>query len=214
MEPLWLWGLALLAAGWVGWHVYRRPSPLAGLPPHFTVVDIETTGLSSECDAIIELAAIKVRLGEEHPYATHAALVNPGRALPAEITRLTGITEDMLAERRGIREETAALLDFVGDDTLVFYYASFDMQFLRRAAGAIGRTIGNPVLDAVPIARRAFPRAPNHKLTTLSALMGHSTDGAHRALHDCIATLRVIQHARAREAAKAQTCMAQKSMRR
>ena len=201
MNRLWLGGVVALALAGGAWLVRRRrPSPLDQLPAHFTVVDIETTGLSAERDEIIELAAIKVRLGEEHPYATHAALVQPGRPLTAEITRLTGITDAMLAGRRGIGEELAALLDFVGNDTLVFYYASFDLQFLRRAARALGRDIGNPVLDAVPMARRAFPRAPDYRLTTLSGLLGHSTEGAHRALHDCIATLRVIQYARAREA--------------
>jgi DNA polymerase III epsilon subunit family exonuclease len=180
------------------WVYRRRSSSGVRLPQHFVVVDIETTGLSSHDDAIIEIAAIKVRLNEEHHYAAHAALVDPGREVPPVVTRLTGITTDMVRGRRGINEEMAAFLDFVGNDPLVFYYAAFDLRFLRKAASAIGREIRNPVLDAVPIAMRAFPQAPDHKLTTLTALMGLSTEGAHRALHDCMATLRVIQYALAR----------------
>ena len=201
---------ALFSSGWTGFAaaaiglalfllILRRPSPVSRLPAHFVVVDIETTGLSANTESIIEIAAIKVRLDEANHYAAHAALVDPGREVPPIITQLTGITSDMVRGRRGIDEEIQAFLDFVGPDPLVFYFAEFDMKFLRKAARAVGRAINNPVIDAVPIAHRAFPRAPDHKLTTLANLMGLSNDGAHRALHDCLTTLRLIQYARAKE---------------
>jgi DNA polymerase III epsilon subunit family exonuclease len=200
-----------LSEGWMGWVAafvvlfilyvsYRRySSPLRRIPSHFIVVDIETTGLCPDTDAIIEIAAIKVRLNDKNHYATHAALVDPGREVPSVTAQLTGITTEMVKGRRSINEEILDFLQFIGREPLVFYHPEFDLKFLRQAALKVGREIENPILDAVPIALRAFPRAPDHRLTTLAGLMGESADGAHRALHDCIMTLRVIQYARARE---------------
>jgi DNA polymerase-3 subunit epsilon len=196
MKVLLLAGLMLI----IGlWFYRRRAVPPVRLPPHFVVVDIETTGLSAEADAIIEIAAIKVRLDEQSHYASHAALVDPGRSIPAEVTRLTGISTEMVQGRRGIDAEIAVFLDFVGDAPLVFYYADFDMRFLRKAAEAIGRTLPNRIIDVLPLAQWSFPRAPDHRLSTLAAFVGHPDTVAHRALHDCITTLRVIQYARAKE---------------
>ena len=55
-------------------------------------VDVETTGIDPEFDRIIEIGAFRPETGE-----VFRMLVNPGRPLPARITELTGITEDMLA---------------------------------------------------------------------------------------------------------------------
>ncbi|MFM7650532.1 MAG: exonuclease domain-containing protein, partial [Acidimicrobiaceae bacterium] len=60
----------------------------------FCVLDLETTGGSSEFEAITEIGAVKYRGGEE--IGRFATLVNPLRAIPPFITVLTGITDSMV----------------------------------------------------------------------------------------------------------------------
>jgi DNA polymerase-3 subunit epsilon len=61
------------------------------LPRTYVALDLETTGLNPDKDAIIEVGAVKFRDGEIVEEFT--TLVNPGRPIPPEITMITGITD-------------------------------------------------------------------------------------------------------------------------
>lgn len=159
----------------------------------FVVVDLETTGIDPAADAITEIGAVKVRGGEV--VGEFATLIDPGRPIPARISRITGITDAMVRGRPGIEPVLSAFLEFAGSSVLVAHNARFDMGFLRAAAVAAG--IPWPrfqVVDTVPLARRLVPReeAPNHKLATLAALFSASTTPEHRALADARATVDVL----------------------
>ena len=167
------------------------------LPETFIVVDIETTGLDADFAHIIEIAAIKVRKGSDQ-HETLTALVNPDIKIPKKITKITGITQEMI-DKDG--EEPASVinefLDYFDDHRLVFYNAPFDMKFLRKAAAQVGRTINNPVSDALKMARNAFPGRKSYKLSDLAKDAGLNTANAHRALADCEMTLIVYAGAAA-----------------
>ena len=166
----------------------------------FVVVDLETTGGPPGADAITEIGAVRVRGGAVE--SEMSTLVNPGRAIPAQITVLTGITNAMVASAPPVGEALTAFLAWArldGESTvLVAHNARFDVGHLRGAARALGLGWSEPtVLDTLGLARRAWSRAdvPDHKLGTLAALVGSPIRPAHRALGDARATVDVLHAA-------------------
>ena len=166
----------------------------------FVVVDLETTGGAPGARSVTEIGAVKVRGGQV--LAEFSTLVNPGVAIPAQITMLTGITNAMVAGAPGVRTCVEAFLDWadlLADDVvLVAHNARFDVGHLRGAAAALGLEWSEPrVLDTLALARKAWTRSevPNHKLGTLAAFVGSQTRPTHRALDDARATVDVLHAA-------------------
>jgi DNA polymerase III epsilon subunit family exonuclease len=164
----------------------KQRIPETYLPDSFIVIDLETTGLKPEHDEIIEIAAIKHTKGEINNQFIQG-LVKPRQKIPAKITKITGITQEMV-DRDGETLEKAFhdLLEFIGDLRLVTFNAEFDMAFLQAAAETLGRPrLINPVSCALKMARRAFPKRKGFKLVDLAS-DGQIADGnqAHRALED------------------------------
>ena len=167
-----------------------------GLPLYevtFVVVDLETTGGRAGVDQITEIGAVKVRGGQV--LGEFQTLVNPGVAVRARITVLTGITNAMVLPAPPISEVLPSFLEFVTGAVLVAHNAPFDIGFLRAAARATGHPWpGNQVVDTVRLARAVVTRdeAPNHKLSTLAALFRTEVSPDHRALSDARATVDVL----------------------
>ncbi len=161
-------------------------APLSGVA--FCVLDLETTGGSPQSDAITEIGAVKVRGGE--PLGTFQTLVNPGRAIPPEITVLTGITHAMVYRAPRIEEVLGTFVDFIGDAVVVAHNARFDVGFLQAALAREQRApLGNVVVDTVALARRLLrDEVPNCKLGTLADRLGLPHRPSHRALDDALAT--------------------------
>ena len=160
----------------------------------FCVVDLETTGGSSEFEAITEIGAVKYRGGEE--IGRFATLVNPQRAIPSFITVLTGITDSMVASAPTIDETLEPLLEFIGDSVLVAHNARFDVGFVNAALVRAGRErLSNRVLDTVGLARRLVGAdVDNCKLATLAASLGLAHQPSHRAINDVLATGDLLHH--------------------
>ncbi len=158
---------------------------LALLPRQFIVLDLETTGLSSEINEIIEIGAIRAKLDDDR-HATFQALVKPDRKVPRKITQMTGITQEMI-DQGGLplAEALRQFVEFIGDLPIVTFNADFDMAFLQSAARKHGIKITNSYTCALKRARRAWPGLPSYRLADL-AKMGHlSEEDTHRALGDC-----------------------------
>lgn len=166
-------------------------TPLAGVT--FVVLDLETTGGSpTEC-RITEIGAVKVRGGEV--LGEFQTLVNPGEAIPAFISVLTGITDPMVASAPSIEAAMPAFLEFIADAVLVAHNARFDITFLKVNCERLGLPWpGNRVLDTVHLARQLVTRdeAPNHKLSSLARVFSTRVTPDHRALHDAQATVDVL----------------------
>ncbi|MGX8705186.1 MAG: type I-E CRISPR-associated endoribonuclease Cas2e [bacterium] len=162
-----------------------------GCPMNFTVVDIETTGLNVEEDAIIEIAAMRVRNLE--PEETFSALIRTDHPLPEAAMKLTGLSSEQLLEQGlPLREGLMRLVAFVGDDTLVIHNAPFDVAFLRESlAREHLPPLQNRSLDTCMLARKAFLKVPNYKLSTLAEHFGVGQPVSHRALPDCQTVLGV-----------------------
>lgn len=159
----------------------------------YVVFDLETTGISTMRDAIIEISALRVRKGViEGEYST---LVDPGRPIPPGATAVNGITDAMVAGAPKLAEAMEGFLEFIERDILVGHNIhSFDMVFIRNAAkSALGKEITNDYIDTLPMARRILPGLRHHKLTDVSQYFHIATEGAHRAFNDCVMNQRCYE---------------------
>ncbi|MDD3393066.1 MAG: PolC-type DNA polymerase III [Anaerotignum sp.] len=153
----------------------------------FVVFDIETTGLSKEVEMITEIGAVKLQNGEI--IDRFSTFVNPGKPISAEITKLTGITDEMVADAPKIQAILPQFLKFSKDAVLVAHNASFDMGFIRIAAERYcNLEVENTVLDTLELARALLPKLSKHKLNILCEYLNISLVGHHRAVNDAEAT--------------------------
>ncbi|MEO8517577.1 MAG: DEDD exonuclease domain-containing protein [Dermatophilaceae bacterium] len=159
----------------------------------FVVVDLETTGGSPTAASITEVGAVKICGGEV--LGEFQTLVNPAAPIPAFISVLTGITDQMVADSPRIESVLPAFLEFARGSVLVAHNAPFDISFLKAAAAHTGHVWpAFRVVDTAHLARQlvSSDEAPNRKLGTLAALFGAATTPDHRALHDAQATVDVL----------------------
>ncbi|MCL3818436.1 DEDD exonuclease domain-containing protein [Aeromicrobium wangtongii] len=160
----------------------------------FCVVDLETTGGSAaKGSKITEIGAVKVRGGEV--LGEFQSLVNPDELIPAFITVLTGITDQMVVHAPRIAEVLPSFLEFARGTVLVAHNAPFDVGFLKHDARVLGIPWpGFETLDTAVLARRVLSReeVPNCKLSTLAAAFSATTTPNHRALSDARATVDVL----------------------
>lgn len=162
-----------------------------GTPLHettFCVLDLETTGGNRSDDMITEIGVVKVRGGE--CLGTFHTLVNPGRAIPPQITVLTGLTDAVVYRAPRIETVLGSLVDFLGDAVFVAHNASFDLAFVRAALARDDRAEYHPtVVDTAMLARRLLrDEVPNCKLSTLASRFRLDHTPNHRALDDALAT--------------------------
>lgn len=162
-----------------------------GTPLHevtFCVIDLETTGTNRNDDMITEVGAVKMRGGE--CLGTFHTLVNPGRAIPPQITVLTGLTDAVVARAPRIDGVLGSLIEFVGDAVIVGHNVGFDIGFLRAACLRADRSpLEATVVDTVALARRLVrDEVPDCKLATLASRFRLEHRPSHRALDDALAT--------------------------
>ncbi len=154
----------------------------------FCVLDLETTGGHRTDDTITEIGAVKYRGGER--LGTFQTMVNPGRAIPPEITVLTGITQAMVMRAPRIETVLPTFLEFLGDAVVVGHNVSFDMAFLNAALQRSGRPrLSDRPIDTLALARRLLvDEVPNCRLGTLATRLRLPNQPTHRALDDALAT--------------------------
>ncbi len=152
----------------------------------FVVIDVETTGLYPGRGArVIEVGA--VGLSDMEIKGEYASLINAGRKVPADITKINGITTEMLAGMPGPGTVWPSFMDFIGGSTLVAHNASFDMSFIRHELSRLGLRISNKTICSLEFGKKIIPGLPNYKLETLAKyLLGGLPQGMtlHRALPD------------------------------
>lgn len=146
------------------------------------VLDTETTGFNPASCSLLEIAAIRMRGGET--IAEFQTYVDPGHAIPTEITELTGITQDDVTGAPNPREAVRALAEFAGGCNLIAHNASFDQGFIMRQANP-GELPGQ-WNDTLSLSQIVLPRLKSHRLLDLAAAFGLATP-THRAMDDTVA---------------------------
>ena len=154
------------------------------------VFDIETTGFSSKNDKIIEIGAVKLKDGEI--VDSFSTFVDPKVNIPYKITELTSITQNMVNGQPTIDEVLPKFMEFVGDSVLVAHNAAFDVGFIKKNLMDMGKTLKNPVMDTVPLARYLYPDLKKVKLNLVAKHLGISLENHHRAVDDAKATAEIL----------------------
>jgi DNA polymerase-3 subunit epsilon/ATP-dependent DNA helicase DinG len=150
-------------------------------------IDIETTGLDPQKDAIIEIGA--VRFNEQRIEDEWSTLINPGRHIPENITQLTGIDDAMVRNAPRLADVLEDLEAFVGDLPVLGQNVRFDLGFLQKQ-----RVLAlNPVLDTYELASVLLPTASRYNLGALGQLLGIPLPADHRALDDARVTQAVYE---------------------
>ena len=145
-------------------------------------VDLETTGLDSTRDEIIEIGAVRIKDGVI--IDEFSTLIDPGRSLPTLITSLTGLRDDDLLGAPKLPTVLPQLLAFVGNSPLLGHNVRFDAGFLHRQ-GILQNSL---LVDTYELASVLLPRAPRYNLTSLTSMFDFDIGSAHRALYDAKAT--------------------------
>ncbi len=148
----------------------------------YVAFDIETTGLSKSFEKITEIGAVKI-VGDS-VVDVFQTLVNPEKPISEEITKLTGITDAMVADEETIDVVLPKFLEFVGDCPLVAHNADFDIGFIRFQAQTLGISYDPAYLDTLSFSRALLPELKNHRLNTVARELGVRLFNHHRASDD------------------------------
>ena len=152
----------------------------------YAVVDIETTGGRKGLHAITEIAVVRVR--NQKIIDEWSTLVNPERPIPAFITRLTGISNQMVATAPVFQEVADQLDAQLQDAIFVAHNVGFDYGFIKAAYERMNRPFKKPKFCTVRNARKTFPGLESYALGKLTRHFEIDLDNAHRALSDARAT--------------------------
>ena len=150
----------------------------------YVAFDLETTGLSSQKDEIIEIGAVRMQGGKE--LDRFQTFVNPRRRLEQKIVELTGITDAMLADAPSIETVLPEFLEFVGDRVLVAHNADFDTGFIREACRKQGLPYGFTSVDTLILSQNLLPHLNKFKLDVVSNALSLPDFNHHRAGDDAV----------------------------
>lgn len=170
----------------------QKGKSLLELPDDYTIVDIETTGLSLKYSEIIEVALIKIR--NNQIAEKFESLVKPATAVNDVIIKLTGISNDMLINAPSINLIVEQIKDFIGTDIVIAHNANFDINFLYDSfLNHLNVELSNDFVDTLRISRKAFSEYPKHTLSYLCDNIPIAKGGMHRAMCDCLVTFELYK---------------------
>ena len=157
----------------------------------FVVFDLETFGLNSHKNEIIEIGAIKLK--GTRIIDTFSSFVNPNKIIPKKISELTHITQDMVDNAPTIEGVLPKFLEFTKDAVMVAHNSAFDMGFIRREAKKyLGIDYKPAVIDTLQMARDLYPDLKGYNLDRLNKTFKLSLENHHRAIDDAQSTAKLF----------------------
>jgi DNA polymerase-3 subunit alpha (Gram-positive type) len=148
----------------------------------FVALDIETTGLDSINNEIIEIGAVKIQ--GRRVIDTFHSFVSPVHPIPPHITELTGIRQDMTDGAPEIGQVLPQFFAFCGNAALAAHNASFDLGFIREKGRSLGLSLNQPIIDTLALSRELLPNLKRHKLNLVAEHLGVKLKNHHRATDD------------------------------
>ena len=167
-------------------------SKAVSVPQTYVILDLETTGLNSDMDEIIEIGSVKVEDGVITD--EYSQLIRIERDIPGFISKLTGIDNRALKEK-GIPLSSAltSFDDFADNNTVVCFNARFDKSFLYSSAQRVNFNFPSIKFVDVRLAiKKIMPGLESYKLLSIAQVLNVSSGQTHRAVNDCKLLFEVI----------------------
>lgn len=165
--------------------------PLLGFPEKLVLLDCETTGGNALRDRLTEVALIEITDGVETD--RWQTLINPGISIPPWISKLTGITDSMVANQPSFADIAEELHQRLADKVFVAHHVRFDYGFIRESFRRIGITFSAKTLCSVKISRLLYPEQRRHGIDAIVARLGLTINQRHRAMDDAQVILELFQ---------------------
>lgn len=158
----------------------------------FVFLDIETTGGSALSSRITEIGALRVENGK--PVAHYKQLINPEEPVPSFITRMTGISNEMVWNQpifRGIADDLEL---FLSDALFIAHNVSFDYSFIKMEFDKIGYRFNMDRMCTARLSRALYPEHRSHALDRIIERMNLQVDNRHRAYDDAQVLYKFFTH--------------------
>lgn len=152
----------------------------------YAIVDIETTGSYAAANGITEVAIVihdGMRILDKYE-----TLVNPHKEIPYFIQKLTGISEDMVADAPDFEDVAGEIYELLKDKVFVAHNVNFDYSFLKYQLAEVGYELNTKKLCTVRLSRKILPGLKSYSLGKLCHQVGITLTNAHRAGGDATAT--------------------------
>jgi len=157
----------------------------------FSVLDVETTGLSARNNRIIEIGIVKVK--NLKITDKFSSLINPGCNIPYFITQFTGIGNSDVEYSPGFYDLAEEIEEFIGSSVISGHNLSFDEGFLRyEFMRNRFEPLSNPTVCTLKLARKIYPSLRSRSLGALSEYLKIHNRDSHRALSDAEATAKIL----------------------
>jgi DNA polymerase-3 subunit epsilon len=157
----------------------------------YAIVDIETTGGQPPADRITEIA-IYIHDGEKI-IDEFSSLINPERAIPPYVSRLTGISDEMVAAAPRFYEVAKQIVELTEDCVFIAHNVQFDYNFVRQEFKSLGFNYTRDFACTVKLSRKLLPGHPSYSLGNLCTRLGIHLENRHRAGGDALATVRLFE---------------------
>jgi len=171
----------------------EKGKSIIDLLDNYIIFDIETTGLDSSYDEIIEIGAIRIE--NNKVVSKFQSLVKPNIEIDDYISELTGITNDMVKNAPKIEDVLPQFMEFVGNEILIGHNVNFDINFIYDNLYINNyKVLKNDFIDTMRLARKLLPELPHHRLIDLADYFNIDFSNNHRALRDCEITLSIYEN--------------------
>jgi DNA polymerase-3 subunit epsilon len=157
----------------------------------YSIVDIETTGLSPKREKITEIA-IFVHDGEK-VVDEFTTLLNPEVQIPYRITQLTGINNKMVQESPKFYEVAKKIVEMTEGTTIVGHNVNFDYNFIRKEFREFGYDYQRKKICTARLSRKLLPGRRSYSLGKLCQELGIANTHRHRAFGDAAATVKLFE---------------------
>lgn len=155
----------------------------------FTILDFETTGLYPfNGDRIIEFGLY--RMDSKGGFINKKdSLINPERPIPDEVSKINGISDEMVKDAPKIEQKIDEILNFMKTSVIVGHNLMFDISFLKYELQKLKKqNIELWMVDTIKVAKKIFPEFKSYSLQNITKELKIKNKNAHRALADCEAT--------------------------
>ncbi|TLX78276.1 hypothetical protein E9993_00940 [Labilibacter sediminis] len=156
----------------------------------YTIIDIETTGGNFRNGKITEIA-IYLHDGKK-VVDEFVSLVNPEQFIPAYITQLTGITNEMVADAPCFYQIAKQIVEITEGNIFVAHNAAFDYGFIKAEFEALGYNFERETLCTVKLSRKILKGYKSYSLGNICEELGINNDARHRAAGDALATVELF----------------------